>query len=440
MNHFRPLPLTLALGTLLALPVQAQSLVDLYESARGFDAGYQSAKLQYDANLARAAQARAAILPTVGLALGVTRSNISTDTAVFDRGSFGNQSATVNASQPLYRPANVALVEQGEKQIELAKAQLTAADQDLVIRVSQAYFDVLASDDSLNLVRAQKTAVAEQLASAKRNFEVGTATIVDTREAQSKFDLVLAQEIAAENDLRVKKVTLDQLSGKTDAAPKPLSVPVAMVPLVPDDINQWVAQAEEFHPGILQAKANVDIAELETQKAKAGNKPTLDLTGSYGVTRNNGTTNSTLDYRSNVATIGLALNLSLFAGYATQNRIKETLALEEKSRSDLESAKRGVALATRTAFLGLQSGLGQVKALEAAEISSQSVLDSTKLGYEVGVRINIDVLNAQTTLFDTKAKLAKARYDVLLGGLKLRQANGTLKAEDINSVNSLLVR
>ena len=170
------------------------------------------------------------------------------------------------------------------------------------------------------------------------------------------------------------------------------------------------------------------MAQLETQKAEAGHKPTLDLTGSYNITNNNGSRSSGWTTAANVATVGLSFNLPLFAGFAIQNRIKETLALEDKARTDLEGTKRTVAQATRTAFFGVQSGLGQVKALEAAEASSQSALDATKLGYQVGVRINIDVLNAQTPLFDTKAKLAKARYDVLLGGLKLRQASGTLTA------------
>jgi outer membrane protein len=440
MNTFRLLPLSLALAAALSVPAQAQSLVDLYQSARGFDASYQSAKSLYEANLAKAEQARAGILPSVGLAMGANRTNISSNTAAFDRGSYGNQSATLSASQPLYRPANWATAEQGKKQTELALAQLDAADQDLIIRVSQAYFDVLASSDSLNFVQAQKSAIAEQLASAKRNFEVGTATITDTREAQARFDLALAQEIAADNDLRVKKLALDQLTGKTGASPSPVQLPVTIAAVTPGDVNLWVTQSEDVNPTIRQARLGLDIAQLEVQKAQAGNKPTLDLVGGYSVTQNNGASNTTADYRTNAATVGLSFNLPLFAGFAIQNRIKETLSLEDKSRADLDAAKRGVAQATRTAFFGVESGLSQVKALEAAEASSQSALDATRLGYQVGVRINIDVLNAQTTLYDTKAKLAKARYDVLLGGLKLRQANGSLKPDDLNAVNVLLTR
>jgi outer membrane protein len=437
--NMRPLPLALTLTAAFVLPAQAQSLVELYDAARGFDASYQSARSLYEANLFKAEQAKAGLLPSANLAMGVNRSNIDSDNETFER-SYGTQSATLSASQPLYRPANTAAAEQGKKSVGVAQAQLLAADQDLIVRVSQAYFDVLAADDNLNFVKAQKSAVSEQLASAKRNFEVGTATITDTREAQARFDLVLAQEIASENDLRVKKLALDQLTGKAGAEPKPLAVPVVIAPVTPANVSAWVTQSEAMSPAVRQAQLGLEVAQLETQKAQAGNKPTLDLTGSYNITQNNGSSNTSLDYRTNVGQIGLNFNLPLFAGYAIQNRIKETLSLEDKARSDLDAAMRGVAQATRTAYFGVESGLGQVKALEAAEASSQSALDATKLGYQVGVRINIDVLNAQTALFDTKAKLAKARYDVLLGSLKLRQASGTLKADDLNAVNALLVK
>ncbi|MBP9148466.1 MAG: TolC family outer membrane protein [Rhodoferax sp.] len=438
MNTFRLHPLILAIACVLTGPAVAQNLSDLYESARGFDASYQSARLQYDANLAKADQAQAAVLPSANLAMGMNRTHVSSDTSGFDRGGFGSQSATVSGSQPLYRPANRATAQQGSKLIGIAKALLTAAEQDLIVRVSQGYFDVLASAETLTFIKAQKAAVSEQLASAKRNFEVGTSTITDTREAQAKYDLVIAQEIAADNDLRVKKLALDQLTGKLDAAPKPLKASAGISPVSPADVGVWVALAQEKHPNVLQAQLALEVAQLETQKAKAGHLPTLDLTGSYNITQNNGSSSTTQDYRSNVAAIGLAFNLPLFAGYATQNRIKETLALEEKASTDLEGARRAVAQATRTAFFGVQSGLGQVKALEAAEASSQSALDANKLGYQVGVRINIDVLNSQSQLFDTKAKLAKARYDVLVGSLKLRQANGTLSTDDLQGLNALI--
>ena len=418
---------------------QAQSLVELYESARAFDASYLSAKLQYEANLARAEQSRSNVLPTAILTGTAVRTDFDNSISAALSRPFNTQNATLSATQPLYRPGNWATYDQSKKQAALARALLDTAEQELIVRTSQTYFDALASQDSLNFVKAQKAAVAEQLASAKRNFEVGTATITDTREAQARYDLVLAQEIAAENDLRGTKIALDQLVGKQGTQPRSLSAPPVLRPVEPADVNTWVLQSEGEHPGIRQAQSNLEIAQLEVTKAEAGHKPTLDLTGSYNITRNPGGSASTAaNFSTNTMAIGLSLNVPLFAGYSTQNRIRETLSLSDKARSDLEGARRTVAQATRTAFFGVVSGQGQVKALEAAELSSQSALDANRLGYQVGVRINIDVLNSQSQLFDTKAKLAKARYDVLVGGLKLRQATGVLNADDLKTINALL--
>jgi outer membrane protein len=321
----------------------------------------------------------------------------------------------------------------------LASIQLKAAEQDLMVRLSQAYFDVLISRESLEFVRAQKTAVAEQLAAAKRNFEVGTSTITDSREALARYDLVLSQEIAADNDLRIKRMALNQLVGLNNIEPKSLSSKAKLTAPEPSSIDQWVRQSSETNPVVLQNRAALDIAKLETNKAEAGHKPTLDLVAGFTPTRyKDGTGINAAQVDNNLTSISLSFNMPLFAGYATQNRIKETLALEEKARSDLEAAERNVAQATRTAFFGLLSGIGQVNALQAAEASSQSALDANKLGYQVGVRINIDVLNSQSQLFQTKRDLAKARYDVLLGQLRLRQAAGVLTDADLASINALL--
>jgi len=436
----RLLPLAAALALALAqVPAAAQSLLELYESARAHDAAWQSAQAQYEANLARAEQARAGILPSANLTAGLNRNQVDNTNPALGERNFTSQNLTLSAAQPLYRPANWATYQQGLLQVDLAKAQLAAASQDLIVRVSQAYFDVLAAQDTLAFVRAQKTAVGEQLASARRNFEVGTATITDTREAQARFDLVTAQEIQAENDLRVKKLALDTLTGRPNAQPLPLAAPLSVPTPEPADVDAWVQQAEASSPNIQQARTNVEIARLETEKAKAGHKPTLDAVASYGIARNpQGTATSALSNRSNAAQVGLSFNLPLFAGFATQNRIRETLSLEERASSDLEAARRTVAQATRTAYFGLISGQGQVKALEAAEASSQLALDANRLGYQVGVRINIDVLNAQSQLFQTKRDLAQARYNMLLGHLRLRQANGTLAPEDLQRLNALL--
>ncbi len=438
MKAHRLLPLPLAMGlAFLASAAQAQSLLELYESARGHDAAWQSARAQYDAAEARAEQARAGLLPTVGADLSYTATDFDAHSA--SSSSYETRRKGLSASQPLYRPANIASYRQGQRQAEAARSQLNAASQDLIVRVSQAYFDVLAAQDTLAFVRAQKAAVSEQLAAARRNFEVGTATITDTREAQARFDLVQAQEIAAENDLRVKKLALDTVTGKTDAQPLSLATPARLPALAPEEVNAWVQQAEDASPGIAQARLGLEVARLETEKAKAGHKPTVDLEATLANVRYiDGVPSASTAARTQQRDLRVTMRVPLFAGLSTQNRIRETLSLEEKAQADLDKARRDVSQATRSAYFGVVSGAGQVRALEAAEASSQSALDANRLGYQVGVRINIDVLNAQSQLFQTKRDLAVARYNLLLGHLKLRQASGTLKAEDLAPINGLL--
>jgi outer membrane protein len=252
--QIRTLPLLLALGAGCAGVAQAQSLVELFTAAKSFDATYQSAKSQALATLAKGEQARAGILPTVALVAGANQSNQDSSLAALNGKSYGSQSATLAASQPLYRPGNWATYAQGKKSADIAQYQLLAAEQDLIVRVSQAYFDVLAAADNLTFLRAQKAAVAEQLASAKRNFEVGTSTIVDTRDAQARYDLTVAQELAADNDLRVKSLALDQLVGKGGTAPKPLRAPALLSDVQPAEVTPWVQQSETLNPAIKQAE------------------------------------------------------------------------------------------------------------------------------------------------------------------------------------------
>lgn len=427
-----------------AAPAQAQSLSALVEQARAYDASWQAAQAQLQAAGSRAEQARAGLLPSAALTGGVNyaRTDMTRPPLPDMHLSGPTQSLGVQASQPLFRPANRIGLTQGQRGVDLAQAQLEGAEQDLLVRVAQGYFDVLAAQDTLVFVHAQKAAVAEQLAAARRNFEVGTATVTDEREAQARHDLVTAQEIAADNDLRVKRLALDQLVGRAGSAPLPLAQPVQLPAVRPDDVNDWVRTAEERQPQVRQAQLALDLARLETRKAETGHLPTVDLQAGYNVQRTpNGSVNMPgIHSRANVASVGVALNLPLFAGFAIQNRVKETLSLEDKARADLDNARRTVAQATRSAFFGVQSGLSQVVALQAAEASSQSALEANQLGYQVGVRINIDVLNAQSQLYQTKRDLAVARYNVLLGTLRLKQVAGTLAANDVTAVDALLAR
>ena len=434
----------LCAGLLVGRGAQAQSLVELYSAATSFDASLQSARAQTEASAARADQARAGLLPQVGLQAGANRNWTETTVGPTSANrAYNALNGSLVGSQPLYRPANRIGWDQGKKQAEVSRQQLDAAEQDLIVRVSQAYFDVLGAQDSLASVRALKAAVAEQLEAAKRNFDVGNATITDSREAQARFDLALAQEIAAENDLHLKRLALDQLVGRPGTQPEPLAQPIQLPAITPSDVDAWVAQALELHPGIKQSVLALDVAKLETSKAKTGHLPTVDLQASVGLTRypdGNPTLASapSSNFSSRAVGVGVVMNWPLFSGFSVQNRIRETLSLEDKARADLEGVQRNVAQATRAAFFGVQSGKSQVRALEAAEASSQTALQANLLGYQVGVRINIDVLDAQSQLYQTKRDLAKARYDVLVGLLRLKQASGSLTADDLVPINQML--
>jgi outer membrane protein len=419
-------PLALVLAA--ALPARAEDLMQVYQAAHAFDATYLAARDLAESAPYAAAQANRLRLPTVNASAGAAR--------VENSGPGGNAgSVGVNASQPLFNMKNRAEIGQANKRLDISREDFRTAEQDLIVRVSQAYFDVLAAQDTLATTRASKTAITEQLASAKRNFEVGTATITDTREAQARFDLATAQEIAAENDLLTRRIALDTLVGRANVTPNPLAVPVVLPPVVPPNPEAWVGTADSEHPNVRRARLGVDVAELETDRARAGHLPTVDAVA--GINNSRGSAAQT---RGTSSSIGVQIHLPLFAGFSVQNRVKETLELEEKARNDLEAARRGVAQATRQTFFGVQSGQAQVKALEAAESSSQLALEATQLGYRVGVRVNLDVLNAQTLLFQTRRDLAKARYDVLVNSLKLRQAAGTLSPADLAALNQLIAR
>ena len=447
MRSFRPLPLISAMALAFCGMAQGQSLLELYDAARGFDANYQSVQAQFEATRLKSAQAQSKLGPTGSLSVNLSKNNISYDPSKtlatnpsFTR-FYGANTATVVGSQPLYRPGDKAEVAQSSLQMQVVQEQLAAAEQDLMVRVSQAYFEVLAALDTLAFVQAQKTAVAEQLASAKRNFEVGTATITDTREAQAGFDLVTAQEIGAQNDLQVKKLALDQVVGKMGTQPKTMLAKAEPSALVPAQVEDWVSLSSEKNPALRQAAIGLKVTELETQKAKAALKPTVDMQLSHTFSNNTNASSSgavPFGATSNLTSGALVLSWPFYTGNALDNRVRETLSLTQKAQADLDAATRTVAQNTRSAFFGVMSGVSQVKALQAAVESSKVALEANKLGYTVGVRINMNVLDAQSKLFDTRAKLAKARYEVLMGHLRLRQVSGTLQLQDLQGINNLL--
>jgi outer membrane protein len=415
-------------------------LMAVYRDALAYDAQYASARSALDAGREKLPQGRSGLLPTIGLGASTTWNDIDTTRrisgATETNSRYNSNGWTVTLTQPLFRWQNWVAYTQSELAVMQAEAQFGLARQELIVRAAQAYFDVLLAQDTLATAKAQKVAIAEQLESAKRNFEVGTATITDSHEAQARYDLTSAQEIAADNDLTVKRQVLRSVIGKEPEGLKNLKPGVQMARPQPDDINKWVEMAESASASVQIYQALFEIATREVEKQRAGHYPTLDLVATNGRSGAGGGTTGGFDSKS--STIGLQLSIPIFAGGAVMSKDREAVSLKEKAGADLENARRTAALNARQAYLGVSSGLAQVKAYEAALTSSQSALDSNKLGYEVGVRINIDVLNAQSQLFDTRQKLAKARLDTLAALLKLKASAGSLGEDDVAAINALL--
>ena len=403
---------------LMAAGAGAADLEQVYRDALSYDAALAGARASLEAGREKLPQGRAGL---TGRSQG-----------------YNSNGWQVQLTQPLFRWQNWVQYKQGEMQVALSEAQYQLARQDLTLRAAQGYFDVLVAQDVLAAATALHEANTQQLALARKSFEVGTVTITDVHEAQSRADLSSAQTIAAESDLAVKRHALLVLTGKEPDALKGLRKGVALSRPEPADIQSWVASAETGNYAVQAAQIGREISDREVERNRAGHLPTVDLVASHGNTTSANAFAGFAKTDLDTTVVGVQLALPLFQGGVVNSRVREAAALRDKARFDLDNARRTAAQNARQAYLGVSSGLAQVKAFEAAQVSSRSALDANKLGYEVGVRINIDVLNAQSQLFDTLQKLSKARYDTLLAQLKLKAAAGTLGDDDIKAINALL--
>ncbi len=429
-------------SAMIVLPASAADLLDIYRQALTSDPVYSAARASWQAGQEKLPQGQAGLLPSATLS-GSTQHNdrdlrFRNPATPGSQTQFNSNSASVSLTQPIYRKQNLVAYDQGKTQVVIADIQLASAGQDLILRSAQAYFDILLARDNVAFTQAQKTAIEQQLAQAKRNFEVGNATITDTHEAQARYDLVTSQEIAARNDLEVKNRALEQLIGR--ASPELRTLAQRFSPLQPDpqSMEHWVEQSRSQGLSVRIAQENLTLAAQEVERNRGAHYPTVDAFASVtesgsgsGVQGGSGT-----DTRSKV--IGLQLSIPLYQGGSINSRVREAVANEEKSRQDLENARRSAELAARSGYLGVTSGIAQVSALEAALVSSQSSLDSTRLGQEVGVRTQVDVLNAQQQLFSARRDLAQARYNYILSLLRLTAAAGRLTEADLQRVNSWL--
>lgn len=438
-----------ALAALALSPaVFADDMLSVYREAQSNDASFAAARYALEAGREQIAQARSRLLPTVGLAANANQvfgaydpGNPEPQLGIAKRNYHGTKTnIEVQASQPLYRPQNNVVVDQATSAVSLAELQYKGAEQQLILRVAQAYLDVLQARDAVTTASAQKEAFSEQLAQAKKRFQVGVATITDTYEAQSRYDLTSAQEIAARNDLIIKTNALTQLTGKQPGWLA--SVDPKMKPQLPSPakLESWLEKAVANNV-LLQAQIEQEkIARYEVQRNRDAHKPTLDLVGSVGnawdmngVAKNGGTDQT----RSGV--IGLQFNVPLYTGGGLSSKDREVAAKYEQAKMETEAKRREIEQATKSAYLGMTNGAAQVTALEQALVSSQSQLDATKTGQQVGVRTNVDVLNSQQQYYEARLNLQKARYAYLLASLQLAAGAGELNDSHLQAINSQLV-
>lgn len=437
--HTLPVVGALMLATVGA---QAADLVTLYRDAATQDPAVASAQASLQAARERVAQAEA----TNGFAAGV---NAGANANYFEAHARGFPNATtdrgylaasvsVYVNKPLIRPANWVAIEQAKASLALFEVALAAAQMDVASRLSQAYFDVLLAQDNLTLVQSQKAAVAEQLAQAKRNFEVGTATIVDTNEAQARYDQVIAQEIAANNEVERTRFALRNVVGRYETNLKRLRTNAQVPAPNPANMDAWVTRAEREAYGVRIAQQTLAIAEYDIRRARTGKDWTLDATASVTHGQTTGSAASGVGTWSNSGVIGVTFNWPFDVSGGVNARIRETLALVDKNRNDVEAARRAAGLGVRQSYLGVTSGVASVAAQQQALKSAETLLASTKLGLEVGVRTNLDVLNAQQQVTQVQRDLALARYNTLLNDLRLKAATGVLSEDDLRATNAYL--
>jgi outer membrane protein len=421
---------------------RAEDLMQVYREAQQNDPAIAAARANWEATQERVPQARAGLLPNVALSASANANyfgtNLDSNPHVGINRNFGLGGLTVSASQPLYRYANSVAYSQAVEQVQQADYTLASARQDLILRVAGAYFDVLLAQFTVEVTESQKAAVSEQLAQAKRNFEVGVATITDTNEAQAKYDSIVAQEISAQNDLENKRTALRAIIGRAPPDLKKLGPGFDPVLPSPNALDAWVERALADNLAVRVAQYNADIAALEIERQRAGRLPTVDLVASFNTQAFNATVNTSSAGEQHQAAIGVALNVPLYTGGFVDSKVREALALQDAARQNLEVARRNALFSAQTGFTGVTSAAASVKAFEQALVSAQTAYESNKTGQEVGVRTNLDVLNTQQNVFQTRRDLAQAYFNYLLGVLRLKFAVGSLDETDLEEINRRL--
>jgi len=413
--------------------------VQAYTLAESSDPVYKQAQASYRATLEAKPQAQSQLLPLINLNgnTGTNRQDIDTDSVVGGNGevNFNSRGYALDITQPIYHYDRFLALDQADSQIQQAQAELDAAQQDLILRVADRYFNVLAALDNLEFVQAEKISLSRQLEQAKQRFEVGLTAITDVQEAQAGYDRSVANEILAENLINNTREALREVTGEYLTELASLGESMPLVNPEPDKIEAWTEISQEQNLQIIAAKHQLETARQEINIQNSGHLPTVDLVANHGFNSTGGRFGqSEIDSTS----VGLELNIPLYQGGLVNSRTREARALYDQALERLEQQHRAAQRETREAFLGVISGISQVKALNQTVISSETALQATVAGFEVGTRTAVDVVASERVTLQDKRDYARARYNYILNSLRLKKAAGTLSPDDLQLINGWL--
>ena len=432
----------LTVAAMWASHVHAQDLGTLYEQAKQRDAQFQAARFAWEAAQQRSPQARAALLPRLTYTQSRGKENGTLELGEEDPvdKSIDSRDRTLQLTQGILRPEQWMALRQANAQEAHALLQYKTAQQELIVRVVQAYLDAWVASENQRLSVLQLKAVQAQLALAKRNFDVGSATITDVYEAQAKLDLSLAQSFAAGTELSVKLAELERIIGVRPSQLHGLLSDAAPATANLGGTGQWIERATTQSLPVLTAQTALVALQAEQDRQRAGFLPTLDLSVAKGTSRNSGSFNSPTDLgtRTNSTKTHLTLNWTLFEGGGNYYRVKESAALISKAEAELDFAQRQTATSVRQAMAALRNAQAQLSALASGQQSSRKALDASRVGYKIGTRINLDVLNAESQVFAVERDLAKTRADAVMQWIRLLAAAGELQEATIAQVKALM--
>lgn len=422
--------------------VYGADLMTAYRAALASDPLFAASRYSVDIETSRRRQAAAGLGPTLNANANANgqRGDAAFGGAEAEFREVDARGWSLQLSQPLFRYQNWQGYAQAKLQVTRADIQLAQARQELMLRVAQAYFDILSAHDSLLATDAEKTAVAAQLALAQRNFQLKAGTVTDVHEAQSRFDLVNARYLAGVEELQIKRGLLEQVTGAAPDALKGLNAEAMLPNPQPADIESWLSAAKERNLGVEANRATLEIAEREIAKARAGHYPTLDVNATYADNYASGSVTAPANIESRVDStqVGVQFTVPLFASGGTSAKVREARAARDKANAELEAAKRNAAQSARQAYYGVTAGQARIESLQQAVLSSRSAVEGNRIGQRVGTRLNIDVLNAEQQLAAARRDLAKARYETLTQGLRLKATAGGLSIDDLAALNNLL--